>query len=261
MTGTYRFKTGFYGITDMPAKLQKAMDYTLIGLKNTFCFLDDILIVSKGSEEDHFQLALDCLKKLDAANIRIILPKYHFAKQDISWLGYNITQSGTSPLEIKTSSILSLQPPNTLKKLRSFLGSVQYISKFIPNLAQICHPLRPLLRKSTKYIRTDDHTTHFSEIKTRIANHTENIHYNPQPETRIKCDASRSGIGAALEQLTVDGWKPISFASRFLNSNEERYSINELEFLGVVWSLECFKNYFMVKNFLLSPITAHFSQF
>ena len=36
MTGTYRFKTGFYGLTDMPAKFQKAMDYTLFSLKNTF---------------------------------------------------------------------------------------------------------------------------------------------------------------------------------------------------------------------------------
>ena len=113
MTGTYRFKTGFYGLTDMPAEFQKAMDYTLIGLTNTFCFLDDILIVSKGSEDDHFQLVLDCLKKLDAVKLRINLPKCHFTKQQISWLGYNITQSGISPLESKTSSIMSLQPPNT----------------------------------------------------------------------------------------------------------------------------------------------------
>ena len=49
-TGTFRFKTGFRGLTDMPAEFQKAMDYTLIGLKYTFCFLDDILIVNKGSE-------------------------------------------------------------------------------------------------------------------------------------------------------------------------------------------------------------------
>ena len=255
MTGTYRFKTGFYGLTDMPAEFQKAMYYTLIGLKNTFCFLDDILIVSKGSEDDHFQLVLDCLKKLDADNLRINLPKCHFAKQQISWLGYNITQSGISPPESKTSSIMSLQPPTTLKKLRSYLGSVHYISKFIPNLAQLCHPLRPLLRKSTKYIWTDTHTLHFNAIKTRIANHTENIHYNPQLETRIKCDASRSGLGAALEQLTADGWKPISFASRFLNVSEERYSINELELLGVVWSIEDFKNYLYGKEFTV--ITDH----
>ena len=32
MTGTYRFKTGFYGLTDMPAESQKAIDHTLIGL-------------------------------------------------------------------------------------------------------------------------------------------------------------------------------------------------------------------------------------
>ena len=207
------------------------------------------MIVSKGSEEDHFKLVQDCLKKPDADNLRINLPKGHFAKQEISWFEYNITQSGTSSLETKTSVILSLQPPNTPKKLRSLLGSVHYISKFIPNLAQLCHPLRPLLRRSTKYIWTDEHTKHFNAIKTRIANHTEKIHYNPQLETRIKCDASRSGLGAALEQLTVNGWKPISFASRFLNSNEERYSTNELELLGVVWSIEYFKNYLYGKEF------------
>ena len=80
MTGTYRLTTGFYGLTDKPVEFQLAMDYTLIGLKNTFCFLDDILILSKGSEEDHFQIVLDCLKKLDADNLRINLPKCHFAK-------------------------------------------------------------------------------------------------------------------------------------------------------------------------------------
>ena len=50
-TGTYRLKTGFYGLTDMPAEFQKAMDYSLVGVTNTYCFLDDIIVVSKGSEE------------------------------------------------------------------------------------------------------------------------------------------------------------------------------------------------------------------
>ena len=46
-TCMYRFKTGFYGSTDMPKEFQKAMDNTLQGLSGVFCFLDDILIVSK----------------------------------------------------------------------------------------------------------------------------------------------------------------------------------------------------------------------
>ena len=127
MTGKYRFKPVFSGLTDMPAEFQKAIDYTLISLKNIFCFLDDIFFASKGSEEDHFHCW--CI---------------------LSLLGYIINKSGTSPLESKTSAIFSLQPPNTLKKLRSFLGLVHYINKLIPNLAQLCYPLRPLLRKSTK---------------------------------------------------------------------------------------------------------------
>ena len=56
MTGTYRFKTGFSGLTDMPAKIQKAIDCTLTGLTNTLCFLDDILIVSRGRIEHHLNL-------------------------------------------------------------------------------------------------------------------------------------------------------------------------------------------------------------
>ena len=63
MTGTYQVKSGFYGLTDMPADFQKALDYALIGLKNTFCFLDDILILSKGSEKDHIKFVTNCLKK------------------------------------------------------------------------------------------------------------------------------------------------------------------------------------------------------
>ena len=95
----------------MLAEFQKAMDCTLIGLKKTFCFLDDNLIVSKGSAEDHFTLISNYLKKLDTDNLRINLPKCHFAKQELLWLGYNITHSGISPLESKNLCI-SFTPIN-----------------------------------------------------------------------------------------------------------------------------------------------------
>ena len=75
MTGTYRIQTGFYGLTDMPAELQKAMDYNLIGLKNTYGLLDDILIVSKGSLEEHKSYVMNCLKRLDVENLRLNLHK------------------------------------------------------------------------------------------------------------------------------------------------------------------------------------------
>ena len=119
----------------------------------------------------------------------------------------------------------------------------------------MCHPLRPLLIKNTKFAWNTEHETHFQAIKNKVANATENTHYNPHLETRIKCDASRAGIGAALEQRSPTGWHTVAFASRFLNSNEERYSVNEFELLGVVWSVDYFKYYLFGKSFTI--ITDH----
>ena len=74
-TGTYRFLTGFYGLANMPAEFQKAMDRTLNHAKNTFFFLDNILIVSKVEKKDHEQLVLDVLQKLDDENLALKLSK------------------------------------------------------------------------------------------------------------------------------------------------------------------------------------------
>ena len=71
--------------------------------------------------------------------------------------------------------------------------------------------------------------------------------------TRIVCDASNTGLGAALEQHS--GWVAIAYASRFLNSLEEKYLINELELLAVVWATEHFKYYLYGKHFTV--ITDH----
>ena len=184
-TGTYRFKTGFYGLTDIPAEFQKAMDYTLVGLTNTYCFLDDILIVSKGGKESHIEYVYKCLQKLDADNIRINLSKCHFAKHQMNWLCFTFSKNGVKPIESKTAAIAEIKAPKTLIQLRSFLGSVHHLSKFIPNLEKICHPLRPLLKKNKKFLRTENHQTHFELIKTTIANATENTHFNPTLETRV----------------------------------------------------------------------------
>ena len=78
-----------------------------------------------------------------------------------------------------------------LKKLRSFMGSVHHLGKFIPNLSQLCYPLRPLLKTDKKLLWTEAHEKQFSLIKEQIAETTENKHFKPELETRIKCDASR----------------------------------------------------------------------
>ena len=68
--------------------------------------------------------------------------------------------------------------------------------------------------------------------------------YDQNPNTRVKCYASHSVLGAALEQeVESDIWVPIAFASQFLNDQEKKYSTNELELLAIVWSCEHSRNY------------------
>ena len=55
------------------------------------------------------------------------------------------------------------------------------------------------------------------------ANIVELRHFDIHRDTRIVCDASHNGLGAVLEQLNSDGWRPISFASRYLNEAEKKY--------------------------------------
>ena len=87
-TGTYRFKSGFYGLTDLPSFFQKMMDTTLDGLKSTNAFLDDIIIISKGTLEEHETEIDKTLNRLDNKNLAITLHKCEFGWTENTWLRY-----------------------------------------------------------------------------------------------------------------------------------------------------------------------------
>ena len=170
-------------------------------------------------------------------------------------MGFKISKSGITPLFDKSKAIKDLPIPKNLKELRSFFGSINQYIKFVPNLASLGSPLRPLLNKKSIFQWNDDHTKAFERIKEEIVNLTENTHFDVKRKTRVTTDASHNGLGASLEQLHGNDWKTISFASRFLNPHESKYSTNELELLGVVWAVEHYKNYLYGSDFEI--ITDH----
>ena len=137
------------------------------------------------------------------------------------------------------------------------MGAINQLNKFIPNLAVLCSPLRPLLSKSPQFQWEPAHTEAFNLIKEHISQIASTHHYDITLPTRIVCDASHDGLGATLEQCDVyhSNWRPIAFASRFLNAAELKYSTNELELLAIVWATEHFRNYIYGRPF--SVITDH----
>ena len=187
-TGTYRFKTGFYGLTDMPKEIQKAMDNTLQGLLGVFCFLDDILIVSKGSVMDHNILVKKVITLLDEECFALKLSKCNFSMNQLSWLGYDIDSESYRPKRSKIDAVLALEPPKSLKQLRSFMGMLNHLQRFLPNLQVHSDQLRPSLKASnkSKFVWGEDQQTAFRNILQLIVNITKMYHYDQSRNTRVK---------------------------------------------------------------------------
>ena len=186
--GTYRFIPGFYGLTVMPTEFQKAMDAELANIPNIYVFLDEILVVTKGSKEDHNNVIQTVLTKLNKANVRLKREKCKFAQKEIEWLGYKLTQTGISPINTKIQAITE-----KLKELPSHLGAVNQMNRFIPNLAPLCFKIRPLLKKDKQWKWDESHEEAFKEMNKLVqkvvdVGHSRKTKTSEQSVTQAKQD-------------------------------------------------------------------------
>ena len=138
------------------------------------------------------------MQRLNDENLAINLQKCEFAKEQITWLGFVVTPNGVTPTKEKCDAKKNLDHPKTLKQLRSFMGCIQHRIKFIPNLARISEPLRPLLSKANtksqnKLDWKDNHTIAFNDIKGQIKQITENKHFDTSKPTRVDATPAKKG--------------------------------------------------------------------
>ena len=183
------------------------------------------------------------------------LTKCQFPRKECEWLGHKINCTGITSLIRKPEPIESVKAPKTVSQLKSFMGSIHSLHKYLPALAESSASLRSLVSRKNEYIWTSECQISFENLKKQVANIVELRHFDIHLDTIIVCDASHNGLGAVLEQLNSDEWRPISFASRYLNEAKKKYSTNELEMLAVVWGAEYFGYYVLGRKFLI--VTDH----
>ena len=134
----------------MPAEFQRVMDTIFSEFPQAHAFIDDILVVTKGTEIEHISAVERILQKLDGENMSLKLTKCQFARKEGEWLGHKITCTGITPLIRKTEPIESLKAPKTVLQLKSFMGSIHSLHKYLPALAESSASLRPLLSKKNE---------------------------------------------------------------------------------------------------------------
>ena len=146
-----------------------------------------------------------------------------------------------------------METPKTAKEVRSFLGLTNYVSRFIPQYANITKPLRDLTKKNTPWTWEKEQEEAFKKLKDLLSGSTAVSYFNPKARTEVVVDAGPFGLGAILTQVTrvgdTDKPKVIAYASRALTDTESRYSQTEREALAVVWACEYFHLYLFGQSF------------
>ncbi|XP_055585535.1 uncharacterized protein K02A2.6-like [Uranotaenia lowii] len=259
--GLFRYKRMVFGISCAPEIFQKVIEQILADCPNTINFIDDVIIIGK-TEKEHDR-RLECVLSFRDCGILLNQSKCAFKLTTIDFLGQNFSMQGILPCEDKVQAIRNFRTPTTGEEVRSFLGLVNYVGAFIPDLATISFPLRELTKVKEPFKWGSAEHESFEKLIGLIGQVKNLSHFDPKLKTRVVADASPVGLGAILLQFHEGTPKVVSYASKSLTDTEKRYAQTEKEALSLVWAVERFRIYLFGIRFELEtdhkPLEAIFS--
>ena len=136
------------------------------------------------------------------------------------------------------------------------MGLLNYYNKFLPNRSTVLAPVHKLLQKDTKWQWGDAQLAAFEKSKELMQSAQVLVHYDPEKDIVLSCDASPYGVGAVLSHHMPDGTeRPIGFTSRTLNTAEKNYSQLDKEGIAVMFGIQRFHKYIYGRKFTI--VTDH----
>lgn len=264
--GLFHFNVLPFGLHNAAQTQQRLMDRVLGPAlePKVFVYLDDIIIVT-GTFEEHVEILLEVLKRLNAAGLTVNANKCEFCRPSLHYLGFVVDKEGLRTSPEKIAAIQKYPKPSTITEMKRFLGVASWYRRFIENYATVCAPLHELTKRTknksgkvdSKIVWTETADNAFQEIKKRLV--TAPVLACPDYEQTftIQTDASDKGIGAVLTQGEGSDEQPIAYISRKLNKAEMNYSVTEKECLAVVFAVEKLRPY--VEGVPFKVVTDHYS--
>jgi hypothetical protein len=76
-------------------------------LESVRTYLDDLLIIKKGSLEDHLEKLSMVLTRLQDSGMKINADKSNFCTLEMEYLGYILTRNGIKPQPNKVQAMLA----------------------------------------------------------------------------------------------------------------------------------------------------------
>ena len=168
--GRYRWLRMPFGISSAPEVWQKRMNQIVEGLAGIEVIADDFLVCGFGdtAEEalaNHDMNLQNFLTRAQECGLTLNPDKVKLRHSSVSFIGHVLTDKGLAPDPEKTMAIAKMPTPTNVKSLQEFLGMVQYLAKFLPQLSKVTEPLRKLECKKAQWCWLPIHDKAVSKLK------------------------------------------------------------------------------------------------
>ena len=145
----YYFNVLPFCISSAPEYIQKQMNGVLCGLDGILCLIDDVLVYGNNEGEHKTRIEV-VLRRIQNEGVMLHKEKCEVGKQELKFLGFVIDRDGIQADPDKTRAIQDMESPTSVTDLRRFMGMVNQLGKFSPNLRELFQPLRSLDRKDPR---------------------------------------------------------------------------------------------------------------
>ena len=243
--GLFQYNQLPFGISSAPGIFQRVMESILNGIPGVVVYIDDVLVIGR-FEQEHLSALEEVLCRIMESGLRPRKDKCVFLVPSVVYLGDQIDSEGLHPVAEKVEVVQEAPAPQNVSELKSYLGLLTYYSRFLPNLSSL------LLKHNEPWHWTSRQKKAFERSKELLLSSQLLVHFDPNLEIHLACDASSYGIGAVLSHKMPDGSeKPVGFVSRTLTDAEKKYSQIEKEGLACVYGVTRFHSYLFGHRFKL----------
>ena len=188
-------------------------------------------------KSSHFEKLEDLLKTLCKNGLKIFPKRCQLFKTELQYMDNTIfireRRVCVKPLRSRIEAIPKLKPPTTIKGCRSFVGMVNSVSIFCPELQKLLKPIYNLTRKGRQFVWGEEQQHASEKIKGRLQRPP--VLHLPGRQGRFQLypDMSKFFTGSALYQFQNGHPKLITCMSKRIPEAPKNYSVTELEMCGL----------------------------
>ena len=191
--GCLRFLRMPFGAKMSQDVFQMRMDAILEQCPGVIGIHDDMVIYGV-DQEDHDANLINLLNVCQKEGLVLNSKKLELRRERVTFFGAEYSALGMHPDPKKVQGITEMTAPTDKQQLQSFLGMVNYMGTFIPNLSHHTEPLRAMLKKDNVFHWEEQQTRSFQKIKALIAKANEEIlRQNEASKGTSGCISQRAG--------------------------------------------------------------------